>query len=132
MNNSGKELLAIDVGEVRIGVARVNTIARIPEPLTVLKNNDSFCARLTQIIADNKSDVLVVGLPHNMSGEATKQTDYVLSFVAKISDSISIPMVYQDETLSSVAADQLLTKSTLNMQDAVAAAVILEYYLREN
>jgi putative holliday junction resolvase len=132
MSSNGKEVLALDIGAARIGVARVNTVARIPEPLAVIKNDEYFTSNLAKIIADNGSELVVVGLPRNMSGQTTKQTDYVVSFIGKYLSQISIPIVYQDETLSSVVADGLLTKSTINMQDAVAAAVILDYYLKEN
>lgn len=124
--------LGLDVGMVRIGVARINFIARISEPLVVLQNDASFLQKLGDLVIEHSADLIVVGLPRNMSGQTTKQTELVVDFVKNLSGADLPELVYQDETLSSVAADARLTKKTAHMQDAVAAAIILEDFLQTN
>jgi putative holliday junction resolvase len=129
--SSFREALGLDIGAARIGVARINYIAQISEPLVVLQNDDKFVTKLQKIIVENHTDLIVVGLPRNMSGETTKQTEYVRGFVTSFASCIDTTIVYQDETLSSVAADARLSKKLpSSMQDAVAAAVILEDYIQ--
>ena len=91
--------LGLDVGDARIGVARINSIAQIAEPLVVLQNNDRFMTELTELILEYSIDLLVVGLPRNMSGEKTKQTAVVEHFAQEVLSRCPIRHVFQDETL---------------------------------
>ena len=129
--NNFTNALGIDVGSVRIGVARVNAIARLPEPLCVLKNDGSFQAELNKLINEYDIDLLVIGLPRNMSGQETKQSEYVKAFVNEYLAAFSTPHVFQDETLSTVGAkDRMLSKSDGQLGiDAHAAAIILDDFL---
>ena len=130
--NKFTNALGLDVGAVRIGVARINSIAKIAEPLMVLQNNDAVNDQINRLTIEYNADLIVVGLPRNMSGETTKQTEYVRDFVEELIKSTSINIVFQDETLSTVAASQRMTIKTKNIEDAVAAAVILEDFLITN
>lgn len=122
--------LGLDVGERRIGIARVNSIAQIAEPLVVLINDSYFRNKLEALIAQYSIDIIVVGLPRNMQGEKTKQTESVEKFVNNNLNAIGVPIIFQDETLSTVVAK---SKSNLpkDMEDAVAAGVILDYFINE-
>lgn len=121
--------LGIDVGSARIGVARINSIAQIAEPLVVIPSDDKKFETLNRLITEHSIDLVVVGLPRNMNGETTKQTEYVREFTQNFKETCSIEVVFQDETLSTVAAAERTTKTTKNIEDAVAAAVILEDYI---
>lgn len=126
--------LGLDIGSKRIGVARINSVARIPEPLVTLENNDSFTVELRKIIDKEAVDLIVVGLPRNMSGEETQQTNIVKDFVDKVlRPSINLPIIYYDETLSSVDAEKYSddTKKKRGI-DAIAAAEILRYFNEGN
>lgn len=126
--------LGLDIGCKRIGVARINSVARIPEPLVTLENNDSFTVELKKIIDKEAVDLIVVGLPRNMSGEETQQTNIVKDFVDKVlRPSINLPIIYYDETLSSVDAEKYSddTKKKRGI-DAIAAAEILRYFNEGN
>ena len=130
--NKFTNALGLDVGAVRIGVARVNSIAQIAEPLVVLQNNDSILDEIEKLTVEYSADLIVVGLPRNMSGETTKQTEYVKEFAQELIKKIAVNVVFQDETLSTVAASERTTDKTKNIEDAVAAAVILEDFLVTN
>jgi putative Holliday junction resolvase len=121
--------LGLDVGGARIGVARINSIAQISEPLKVLKNDDQFDKELVSLITEYSADLIVVGKPRNMSGETTQQTEIVEQFAEDHLKKFGVTYVFQDETLSTVAAEGRMPKNATHLQDAYAACVILEDYL---
>lgn len=125
--------LGIDVGGKRVGVARVNAIARLPEPLGTFSATD-FSVALAQLIDEHEIDCIVVGLPRNMSGQETEQTKAVKVFTE---DSIrpaigKRPLVFVDETLTSVAAELRASKEQIAKFgiDSFAAAEILDNFVR--
>ncbi len=130
--NKFTNAIGLDVGAVRIGVARINSIAQIAEPLVVLQNDDTVHDQINKLTIEYSADLIVVGLPRNMSGETTKQTEYVRDFVEELEKCTTVTVVFQDETLSTVVASQRTTSKTKNIEDAVAAAVILEDFLVTN
>lgn len=124
-------LLGLDIGEQRIGVARVNTLAKLPEPLITLKNDNLFVDNLKKLIVEYQISYLIIGLPRNLSGEETPQTQYVKRFSQANLADIGVPIKFQDETLSSVAAEERMNPKNRDLGvDALAATVILEDYLR--
>jgi len=129
--SKAKNILGLDLGERRIGIARINTVAQIAEPLAVLQNDDKFVSELKWYIAEHSIDQLVVGMPRNLQGEKTQQSTAVELFTSQNLQNLGLPVVFQDETLSTVMAE---SRSTLpkSMEDAVAACVILEDYIMEN
>lgn len=129
MGMSLNNLLGLDIGEKRIGVARVNLTAKIPEPLTTLINDASFAKNIANLVKEHEIDALVVGLPRNMNGEVTEQTDIVKKFVTENLSEFKV--IYQDETLSSVEADTRLGNLRVSKAeiDSLAASIILEDYL---
>jgi len=126
-------VLGLDIGESKTGVARVNMIARLPQVVTTLKNDNNFIPEITKIIKEENIDAMVVGLPRNMNGEETAQTKYVRDYVENYLKSLKLPIIFQDETLSSKAAEVRLAGSGYKKTDidAMAAVVILEDYLEQ-
>ncbi len=125
-------LVCLDVGEKRIGVAVADTAVRIAVPFETIEVDGNEIEAIATIVIKQDADTLVVGYPRNQAGEATAQTDYVTAFADKLKD-IAANIVFQDESLTSVLAeDQLLkhkqpyTKADI---DAQAAALILQDYL---
>lgn len=124
-------VLALDIGEKRIGIARANLIARIPVSLPTILNIDDVSDRIAAIVAAEDIDTVIVGLPRNLSGLETAQSAYVRTFVASKLNMLEVPILFQDETLSSrVAEDRLKGQDYAKGDiDAGAAMVILEDYL---
>lgn len=126
-------ILALDVGEKKIGVARANKIAAIAEPLVTLPNDENFETSLQSLIREHDVSEVVVGLPRNMNGEETAQTAYVKKFIDNLK--LNVTVHFQDETLTSVhAADILVAKKSAYTKediDSLAATIILEDYLQE-
>jgi putative holliday junction resolvase len=125
-------LVGLDVGEKRIGVSVADTGIRIAVPFdTVLVDGNEIQA-ITEIVLKEGAEKLILGYPRNQSGEATAQTDYVEKF-AKQLEPLEIAIEFQDESLTSVMAEQRLkdhgkpySKGDI---DAQAATIILQDYL---
>jgi len=126
-------ILALDVGERRVGVAAANSLARLARPLTTLERTAEFWDRLGAVIAEEAAETVVVGLPRNLSGADTAQTRSTRQFIAELEERFELPVQTQDEALTSVQAEAELKKRGKQFQkadvDALAALYILEDYL---
>ncbi|AKM80292.1 TPA: Holliday junction resolvase RuvX [Candidatus Saccharibacteria bacterium] len=131
MSRVSKQLLSLDVGERRIGVAVADTAIRIPVALETIEVDGSELTAIAKIVTLDSIDTIVVGYPRNQSGEPTAQTTYVLQFAQQLKD--MAPVVFQDESLTSVIAEQQLKADkrpyTKGDIDARAATLILQDYL---
>jgi putative Holliday junction resolvase len=129
-------VLGLDIGTVRTGVARGNTLVRLASPLVTLPMNDEFMAGLKQVIHDQQALALVLGLPRNLQGEDTQQTQYVRDFAEKIRAATDLSLYFVDEALTSEKAERELAarKKPYNKGDidALAACYILEDALEGN
>lgn len=129
-------VIALDVGAQRIGVASANSIARIASPLVTLPNTESVVQVIAKLLTDETATTLVVGLPRNLNGEDTAQTETVRQFVERLKPVVSVPVVFQDEALTSRKAEEELTARGKPFEkgdiDALAATYILEDYMQEN
>lgn len=129
---SSVTLVCLDVGEKRIGVAVADTAVRIAVPYETIEVNGSELEAIAKIVVTEDADTLVIGYPRNQSGEATAQTRYVEEFAATLKD-ITLKIVFQDESLTSVIAEQQLAAHKRPYSkgdiDAQAAAIILQDYL---
>lgn len=129
---SGSTLVGLDVGEKRIGVSVADTSVRIAVPFSTVEVDGNEIKTIAEIVVREGADTIVVGYPRNQAGEATAQTAYVEAFVKNI-EALAPTIVYQDESLTSVMAEQQLkahnkpyTKGDIDSQ---AAAIILQDYL---
>lgn len=130
-----KSFVALDVGEKRIGVAVGDSGVRIAVPFDTIETDGDEIERIAKIVIDEKADVVVVGYPRNQSGEPTAQTAYVERFAEQLTD-IAPKLVFQDESLTSVLAEQRLQSHKKPYAkgdiDALAAAIILQDYMEQN
>lgn len=131
--NQSKTVLALDVGEKRIGIAVAGGSVRIARPLGVIEVDGQEFDRIIHFIAEERADIVVIGYPRNQSGEATAQTDFVEAFKDRLGQITDVQLLFQDESLTSVLAEEQLrlhgkpySKGDI---DALAAALILEDYL---
>lgn len=127
-------ILALDVGEVRVGVALARAEVQIPVVLTTLQRQaEDFWEQLTAMIIEHAAGQLVIGLPRGLDGQETAQTAYVRSFADELASRISLPMVWQDEAVTSVKAEESLKSTNKPYEkadiDALAACFILSDYL---
>lgn len=126
-------ILAFDVGEKRIGVAKAVVPPRIAQPLMTLLNDKTLPETLQKLIADEKPDKLIVGMPRNLQGEKTAQSAFVEEWTHANLLSLGTSIAWQDESLTSVAAEAKLATKKKQPQkgevDALAATVILTDFL---
>lgn len=136
MLKSSNSILALDVGGRRIGLAAANAVARIAQPLTTLKNDESFVQNLQEYIHTKEAAMLVVGLPRGIEGQHTAQTTATQEFIDSLKEHISLPIYWQDETVTSRQAEAELKGRKATYQkgdiDALAAAYILEDFLNDH
>ena len=136
MPNPSSRILALDVGERRIGVASAGVAAGIASPLTTVVNGPDIMQKVRTLLAEQDAVALVLGLPRGLDGQETAQTRVVENFAAELQKHIDIPLHWQDEALTSVKAKLELdgrgghyAKGEI---DALAATYILEDFLREH
>jgi putative pre-16S rRNA nuclease len=129
--------LALDVGEKRIGVAVSDETGLLASPRTVLRRTSTAAAleAVALLVTESGAQVVVVGLPVSFDGQLYGQARAIQRFAAKLRERIAQPVVFADETLSSVRAEEALRAAGVRSGrirewlDAAAAAVILQDYL---
>jgi putative Holliday junction resolvase len=134
MSSVSGSILAIDYGEVRIGLALASQAARIAHPYMVIANSEKILDEFKVIIAEEDIIQLVLGLPRSLDGEDTAQTKIIRDFQAQL-ELLGVPVALQDEAGTSARAhfEMKQIKSRKNLQvDSLAASYILEDYLGEN
>ena len=135
-------IVGIDLGEKRIGIAISDATATIARPLTTLERgrSDVEAVKLLRDTIASLSDEdrigrIVVGLPTRLNGSDNDQTPRVKKIAELLAAEVSIPVVTQDERLSSREAEERLSMREKDWRkrkaklDAAAAAVILQDYL---
>jgi len=135
-------VLGVDVGARRVGLAisdATRTLARPLETIAVASDRDAVdrvAARITALASeDDGVETVVVGLPRRLDGTPTDATPRVAAFVAALRARITVPIVTEDERLTSVEAEHRLAardrdwKTRKQKIDAVAAAIFLQDYL---
>lgn len=126
--------LALDIGEKRVGVALARSDIQIAMPLTTLQmQSDDFWAELQDVVTKNEVGQLVLGLPRGLDGQGTDQTRAAQAFGVELASKIGLPVIWQDEALTSVKAESILKSQGKPYQkgdiDALAASLILTDYL---
>lgn len=132
---TGRNYLALDIGEKRIGMAMADSQVRIAVPFGWLENGEAVMTELAEVLLRHNISTVVVGYPRNQAGEPTQQTEYVVRFVERMAQlDIDAEVVYQDESLTSVQAEQRLGARIKHKGDidAEAASIILQDYLEVN
>jgi putative Holliday junction resolvase len=132
-------IMALDVGEVRIGVALSDESGTLATALTTLRaagaRKDAHA--VVTLAREHGAAEVVVGVPWRLDGSLGPQAAKVLSFVERLRRSLRVPVIARDERLSSVAAGERLAeagvKPRLRKQriDRAAAALVLQEYLDE-
>lgn len=130
-------VVSVDLGDVRSGLAAGDDVLRIVQPLMVIVERDARrrLERIAEEIERHGPDRLVVGLPLNMDGTEGPRALDSRTFGALLAERTGLPVDFQDERLTSFEADESLKGSGLTrkgrkrVQDAIAAATILEDWL---
>jgi len=130
-------ILALDVGDKRIGVAISDPSQLLARSLKVIQRGsrqEDFAA-VARLVEEYEVERVVVGYPRSLDGTVGEQADKVERYAAGLAKAMDVPLVLWDERFSTVSAERLMReagsrgKKRREWVDAVAAAVILQDYL---
>lgn len=130
-------ILALDLGEKRIGVAVSSEGGGLALPDGVIERR-SWQEVIEEIRARlelSQAERIVVGLPLRMDGTEGPAAEAVRKFVQRLRAAVSVPVDVQDERLSTAEAERTLLAGDVRrrrrraVRDAIAAAIILKTYL---
>jgi putative Holliday junction resolvase len=141
-SHSGRTL-ALDVGDKRIGIAVSDDLGIIARGLSVYERVGARkdAAALCALIAENGCGAVVVGLPLNLDGSDSIQTEKVRDFAERLANSLRsnalphIELILHDERFTTKIAEDVLREAGMSRKkrsaiiDAQAAVVILQDYL---
>jgi putative Holliday junction resolvase len=135
--------LGIDVGKVRVGVARSDPDGILATPLITLARDNAEetdlptdMSEISRLIAEYEAVEVVLGLPVNLSGLEGPAAIHVRTYAEKLADIIApVPVVMSDERMSTVAATRRLSDRGVKgrrqraVVDQAAAVEILQSWL---
>jgi len=133
-------ILAIDYGEVRIGLAISDPLRIFAFPLMVidLRKNADFIKTIQDIIKEKEVKKVIIGYPLKMDGSEGIQAEKVKGFIEELKAEINLDIEMVDERLTTTVAQRALTdigigqKKQRGIIDKIAAAKLLETYLELN
>ncbi len=139
MNAMNERIVALDIGDVRIGVAVSDPTRTIASPVDVITRIGwGPDTRAVKAVCERYETSLVVsGLPLNMDGTEGFQAKKVRDLCRQL-EKAGLTVFFQDERLTTVTAEEALLEGDVSRQerkgkvDKIAAAVILDQWLKEN
>lgn len=135
--------IALDVGDKTIGVAVSDPLGITAQGLTTIERIGirKDCDKVMEYISEYQCDTVVIGLNKRLDGSDTPQTEKVYEFKKMLENKMRsnkmahIPIVFQDERLSTVEAEKILISADVRREkrkqviDKQAAVIILQRYL---
>lgn len=130
-------ILALDVGDARIGIAYTDALELSVNPFESFKrkNTQEDYSHIAEIIKKLKAERVVIGLPLNMDGTEGERVEKTKLFAEELRKYTDVPFDWQDERLTTVTAERILIEQGMRREkrkdviDKVAAMVILSSYL---
>ena len=133
-----KRILALDLGQVRTGVAVSDSLGWTAQPIGVIKTcpYQKAVARIRDLVRQYEVGTIVVGMPYNMTGSEGPQAAWVRQFAKRLARAVKgTEIAFWDERLTTFEAEELLIESGMRgpkrkqHRDKIAAALILQSYL---
>ncbi len=132
-----KRKLAIDYGDVRVGLAisdELGITAQGMETLVINGSEKNFFKGIRKILSEYDIDTIVIGYPKNMNGTMSEKTKKVDSLIPEL-EKMNVKVVKWDERLTTVSAYKTMRELNISQKsknkyaDKLAATYILEGYL---
>ena len=120
--------MAIDHGDVRAGTAVCDPSETIVRPLGVVSPPEA--QELASVAREQDAELIVVGVPVSLDGAERRQAAAARAFAAELSEVAMAPVVTYDERLTTRMATESARGGASAPADALAAAHLLESYLR--
>ena len=132
-------VMALDVGERRVGVAMSDLSQTLASPYTTLQAHPQavLFQKIQQLIVKEDVVELVIGLPISLNGQEGPQAQRIRQFIEAIAACVSIPLHTCDERYTSAEAQRIMIEAGLRPDqrkakiDEVAASIILQDYLNQ-
>lgn len=136
-NEHPGRVMALDLGEKRIGIAVSDPTRTIAAPHSVLsrRSRAGDFVHFARLIAELQITQLVLGLPITLGGDEGQRAGWVRDYAAELAAHVAVPIAFHDESLTTVEATAALHaqgrrgRKVKERVDAVAAALILQAYL---
>ena len=133
-------IMALDYGSATVGIAMTDPLGITVQPSeTITRKQENHlrrtCSRIEELIRENGIDLIVIGLPLNMDGTEGERAQKSREFGVMIERRTGVHTVFQDERLTTVAADEILDELGIDHRerkkhiDAIAASIILQDYI---
>ena len=130
-------VMALDIGEVRVGIAMSDATGTVASPVTVLHAQEvlSHARTFRRVLEDYEPDLLLCGRPKTLAGEDGPQAERLMAQAASIAKACGLPLEFADERLSSREAKRILREEGMNERamrgkvDMVAASLFLQAWL---
>ena len=129
------KILALDVGQKRIGVATCDRLEIAATPHSVVKAGKKAVDEVVKIIKDEEVEYVVIGLPVSFDGKERESCERARYFKNELAKKIELPIEFVDEKFTSKIAESSLIEAGMrrenrkNIIDAVAASIILKGFL---
>ena len=134
-----ERIMGLDLGSRTLGIAvsdPLGMIARTVETFRFADDDyDAACARAVQLAKELGAVKFVLGLPKHMNGDVGIRGQISLDFKAKLEAACGLPVIFQDERLTTAAAERILISADVSRKkrkaviDQMAAVQILQSYL---
>ena len=133
-----KKFIGLDVGDIRIGVAKCDPLGILATALEVIDRNVTDpIERIKEILSDEGTRKIVVGIPKSLDGTKNLQAEKVEKFISEMKEKIErIEVIAVDERYTTTEAEHYLKnyskkngKERRKVVDMVAASIILQKYL---
>jgi len=130
-------ILGLDYGEKHIGMASSDAIGILASAFATLENKgkDFVVSEIKKICKEKGISKIVIGLPISLTGKEGVQAKQVKEFADYLGKKIDVPIVFEDERLTSVMAEKFLKEKGTKIKDRetkehkLAAQIILQDYL---
>jgi putative Holliday junction resolvase len=119
--------MGIDYGTKRIGIALSDESGTLAFPEVVLLNSDDTLPSIAQLVQERNVGQIVLGESLDYKNRPNALMTSIEYFKEELAKLVDVPVAYQPEQMSSVAAERFQGKT--DKSDASAAAIILQWYL---
>jgi putative Holliday junction resolvase len=131
--------VGVDVGTVRVGVARSDPAGILASPLTTLKRDttdNTDITELAELVRESGAVGVVIGLPRTLKGREGLSAELARDYGARLARLVDVPVRHVDERLTTVSAQRKLrqggirgSKATRAVIDQAAAVELLQHWL---
>ena len=135
-------ILGLDFGSKTVGVAVTDPLGMTAQGLEIIRRDSPkklrrTLARLEEIIKEYQVEKIVLGYPVMLSGSEGERVEKTKEFAALLQKRCGLPIIFQDERLTTVEAYEIMDEAGIKKQDRykyvdqIAATIILEDYLKQ-